>query len=148
MKALLSSPSDDPRAPAFPLTASRWRPVLRVRVRRTSNDLLSVLATPGQTPHPMFALRRIQAGPGEGAPSNVRPSSCGPAKTASAFHQLRIQLVRAPFFDVVAMAYAFSAAPSGITPCSRNRHSSINSFRASATMPTFLARVPPRPKRS
>ena len=32
----------------------------------TSNDLLSVLAAPDQTPHPIFALRRIQAGPGEG----------------------------------------------------------------------------------
>jgi hypothetical protein len=26
---------------------------------RASNDLLSVLAAPGQTPHSMFALRRI-----------------------------------------------------------------------------------------
>jgi len=28
--------------------------------RKTSNDLLSVLATPGQTPHPVFALRRFR----------------------------------------------------------------------------------------
>ena len=33
--------------------------LVRVRAHKASNDLLSVLATPGQTPHPLFALRRI-----------------------------------------------------------------------------------------
>lgn len=34
------------------------------------------------------------------------------------------------------------AAPSGITPSSTKRHRAIESFRASATMPTFRPRIP------
>ena len=64
---------------------------------KASNDLLSVLATMGQTPHPVFAPRRLGQVLEEGAPSNLRPLYCGPATTASTFHQLRTQLFVPPF---------------------------------------------------
>src|SRR2546425_731479 len=38
-----------------------------------TNDLLSVPATPGRSPDPVFALRRTRQARGEVAPSNARP---------------------------------------------------------------------------
>ena len=43
---------------------------------------------------------------------------------------------------------SLSAAPSGKTPVSRNRHSAIRHSRATATIPIRLKRFPPPPKRS
>jgi hypothetical protein len=43
--------------------------------------------------------------------------------------------------------YAFSVAPSGMTPCSATRHSAMASFRARATMPIRVLRPPARPTR-
>jgi hypothetical protein len=46
-------------------------------------------------------------------------------------------------------AYAsLSTAPSGTTPVLRNRHSAMSNFRATATIPRRLTRLPPPPKRS
>jgi len=58
MKALLSSSYDD-----LVHRFSRWLRIAGGLFARpgnkASNDLLSVLAAPGQTPHSMFALGRI-----------------------------------------------------------------------------------------
>jgi DNA invertase Pin-like site-specific DNA recombinase len=43
---------------------------------------------------------------------------------------------------------ALSSAPSGKTPVLRKRHSAMSNFRATATMPLRLRRLPPPPKRS
>jgi hypothetical protein len=40
------------------------------------------------------------------------------------------------------------AAPAGTTPVSRQRHSAIRNFRATATIPRRLTRFPPPPQRS
>ena len=46
-------------------------------------------------------------------------------------------------------AYAsLSAAPSGKSPVSRNRHSAMSNLRATATIPMRRKRLPPPPKRS
>jgi hypothetical protein len=47
------------------------------------------------------------------------------------------------------IAYAsLRTAPSGKTPVLRNRHSAMSHFRATATIPMRLRRLPPPPKRS
>lgn len=61
------------------LTACRWRPAVARSGPRASNDLLSVLATLGQAPHPMFTPRRLRHALGEDAPSNAGPLWYGPA---------------------------------------------------------------------
>ena len=49
--------------------------------------------------------------------------------------------------DGLQAAWLFSIAPSGISPCSTYRHSTISSFRASATIPMRRIRLLPLPKR-
>ena len=44
--------------------------------------------------------------------------------------------------------HAFIVAPSGTTPCSRNRHKAMASLRAKATMPTLRPRIPLSANRS
>src|SRR5881397_3521571 len=55
-----------------------------------ANGLLSVPATGGRSPDPVFALRRTRQARGEVAPSNARPVA-RPGGTPSALHQLRSQ---------------------------------------------------------
>ena len=46
------------------------------------------------------------------------------------------------------LPYALRTAPAGSSLCSRYFQNATNSFRASATIPTFLIRLLPWPKRS
>src|SRR5215471_13573432 len=114
MKALRLSPSFD--ASVSPLTAHRWRPVLRVRAHKASNDLLSVLATPGQTPHPLFALRRIEQALGKALLLVDGHCEKWPGtdyeRLPPALHSALRCLLRRNHYG----AYAFSTAPAGITP--------------------------------
>lgn len=87
--------------------------------------------------------------PEGGAPSSARSlrtrryPRAPPPDSASCSVSLRVsRLLPYP------LPYAFNSAPSGKTPPSRYLHRSINSRRATATIPMRFARPPPDPNRS
>jgi len=73
MKALLSSPRIDRTHRAKCKVG--WRPVVVGSGPMASNHLLSVLATPDQTPHSIFAVAANSTGLEKGAPSYLRSVS-------------------------------------------------------------------------
>ena len=116
--------------------------------RKASDDLLSVPTT--RVGHPiLYSLcgesRQTRE---EARPFSVAALASGPVPLSSGSHQGAPSLRRSSASDRESRYAVLSLAPSGTTPNSRKRHSSINNFRARATIPTFRARVPPRPNRA
>jgi hypothetical protein len=116
--------------------------------RKASDDLLSVPTT--WVGHPiLYSLcgesRQTRE---EARPFSVAAVASGPVPLSSGSHQVAQSLRRYSASDRESRYAVFKVAPSGTTPNSRKRHSSINNFRARATIPTFRARGPPRPKRA
>src|SRR5438132_6091834 len=116
--------------------------------RKAADDLLSV-PTPW-VGHPILCSlggesRQTRE---EARPFSVAALSSGPVPLSSGSHQVAPSLRRSSASDRESRYAVLSLAPSGTTPNSRKRHSSINNFRARATIPTLRARVPPRPKRA
>lgn len=111
-----------------------------VQGRRPSNDLLSVSVAVA-TEHLMLCS---PVGDGEARgerPHLTRGALRHPGAAAGGSHQ-RARGATGP------AGYAFSTAPSGSTPVSRYGHSSISSWRASATIPIRRTRLLPCPKRA
>src|SRR5213593_2451528 len=111
--------------------------------RKASDDLLSVPTT--RVGHPIL---HSLCGESRQAREEVRPFSVaalssGPVPLSSGSHQVAQSLRRSSASDRESRYAVLSLAPSGTTPNSRKRHSSINNFRARATIPTLRARVPP-----
>jgi hypothetical protein len=116
--------------------------------RKASDDLLSVPTT--WVGHPILhslggESRQTR---GEARPVSVAAWASGPVPFSSGCHQVAQSLGPFSVSDREFRYAFFSLAPSGTTPHSRKRHSSINNFRARATIPTFRARIPPRPNRA
>jgi len=122
--------------------------------------LLSVPAR-SRTPHSLFAVRRVGEARGEGPPLTFgqpnrycRPGIAPGPRTRSCGASSPLPPVRlCPRPGYAARGCTcghpfFRTAPAGGIPVCRYFHSSIRSFRASATIPTLRSRGLPLPYRS
>src|SRR5262245_56399015 len=109
-----------------------------------SNDLLSVRALNAR--HPMLSASFDDSQKACRRHPPLYDGFCErPGKTTGCLHQYQDPGVT----QHCTTAYAsLRTAPSGNTPVSRNRHSAMSNFRATATIPIRLRRFPPAPKRS
>jgi len=103
----------------------------------------------GRTPHSLFATRRVWEAQGKGPHLTLGQPSCpgiAPGPRTRSCGALPTFACLAGYEATCALF--FSTAPAGGVPVFRYFHSSIRSFRASATIPILRSRVLPRPYRS
>src|SRR5881628_2838490 len=105
--------------------------------RKAADDLLSVPTS--WVGHPVLCSlcgesRQTRE---EARPFSVAALSSGPVPLSSGSHQVAQSLRRSSASDRESRYAVLSLAPSGTTPNSRKRHSSINNFGARATIPTY-----------
>ena len=98
------------------------------------------------TRHPMLSASFDESGrPVGGDPISPTASLQGPESSTGRLHQHQGRSLT----QHRNTAYAsLRTAPSGKTPVLRKRHSAMSNFRATATIPMRLKRLPPPPKRS
>ena len=113
--------------------------------------LLSVPAR-SRTPHSLFAAKRVWEARGEGPHLTLgqpgRPGIAPGPRTRSCGAVSALLSAQRPRYAARGCACFFSTAPAGGVPVCRYFHSSIRSFRASATIPIFRCRVLPDAYRS
>ena len=112
----------------------------------TPNDLLSVRVASDPTPNSAFATER-SVKPWSEWPIYRSVSSWRPRMSAARSHQPNSARNLFAVSSPSNCHYPFRAAPAGISPVSRYRHSEIKSFLARATIPMRLCRLAPCPKR-
>lgn len=97
------------------------------------------------SPEALYVFRRALEGLGEATPAIQRLFRKARTVSTGRLHQPQGRSLTEPYNTAYASC---RTAPSGTPPRLRNRPSAMSNFRATATIPMRLRRLPPPPKRS